>query len=709
MPVDLHAEGREVWKTFERMADRMPGFELFKQSPDFAQIEGVRNGANLYTYFPFLFIETFPEIGKQRLRRLSLMGLLYTLHIVIADSLIDRKDSLPPETILVSNACCLGAHEILTQLFGARPVPWRQIKRLHQQYSLANTLEKQRHYQALREYRPQDLLTILSRKSAMAKLIPLTLCALADRPEHLKPLMRSFDMYYASEQLVDDFRDWKQDLKAGRYSYLLTRVMTACNLRPYIEAASADQVIERVGKSFYLSGLAESYLNEAITYCEKARKAVEAITCPRWLKFLDIFQMGIHVSQSNISKRSRQILLQTDKYSFALAPTARVPEAPAAESRRDTIVPHPVRSVASSIAEAGCRAVEFLKSRYKPGVGFEDFMMARGQLAAWVSAYTGVALLGWIGRAGERLKSRRSLLPMLNRMAVDLIGKQRKYGWAPSEPSPEDADTTGWVVGFLLDLGWADRRVIGSGTESLLKYQQPDGGFSTYLPTAMRSGMDGFTSSHVEVTALVLEVLLRAGLKPDSEIVRKGIEYIKEKQGADGLWEAYWWDGQMYATHHCLRALQAQGQPFSDEERGRLVAAILSAQGEEGDWGEKTVGKNKPFETALALKTLMMIDGSMAGACSVKRAIAWLLNHQNAEGGFNSAPMMRLPERDEKEPWKKSEWALDSVTGFSILGRDQNCFFTTATVLSALADFLALAGDHQMMITRKLEKSASAI
>src|SRR5215207_3735290 len=130
-PVDLHAEGREVWAAFQEMTAGMAGFEALKRCPDFAYLDGIKDGVNVYTYFPFLFIETFPALRKEVFGKLSLMSLLYVHHIIIADALLDDDKDLPRESLLVSNACSLRALEILAGLFGKKPFPWREVTELH--------------------------------------------------------------------------------------------------------------------------------------------------------------------------------------------------------------------------------------------------------------------------------------------------------------------------------------------------------------------------------------------------------------------------------------------------------------------------------------------------------------------------------------------------------------------------------------------------
>lgn len=698
MPVDLHAEGRKVWATFQEMAAGMAGITALRRSPDFAYLDGIEDGGNLYTYFPFLFLETFPALDKEVFGKLSLMSLLYVHHIIITDSLLDDEHNLPRESILVSNACSLRALEVLTGLFGRKPFPWREMTELHQQYSQATALEKERPGGEMLSYSFQDLMSRLSRKSAMAKLIPLALCSLSGRRSYLGPLNGSFDLYYLSEQLVDDFRDWKEDLAAGRYSYLLTSVLNKCGIRGKVEGLEPDGVAEVVGKHMYLSGVAEGYLAQAIDYCEQAKDRVRGLACPRWIRFLDTFQMGIHVAQSNIAKRSRQLLLQTDKYDYALVPEVP-PVSSGAGPQTPHSVPHPVPSVSPTISHAGQRAAEFLRGRYKPGVGFADFMMAPELLPVWVSGYVGVALLEWLKCDAGARAGRRPLRQMLRRMADGLKKKQGGGGWAPSAVMPEDADTSAWVLSFLSGVGPGERATFREAVDALLEYRRADGSFGTYVPGALGPGADGYYDSHVEVTAVVVNVLVKAGLDPCDEIIRGALAYVRAMQEDDGLWQAYWWDGQMYATYHCLRALKAGHDSLEGPGRDRIIDTIRARQGADGSWGETTFGKNKAFETALALKSLMLLDPSLAAEETVRSGITWLLNYQAADGGFYSGPMLRLPAREEKEPWLRQEWTPDTAYGFGILGRDEKRFFTTATALSALCDFLALAGDQRTSVS----------
>jgi Squalene-hopene cyclase C-terminal domain len=218
-------------------------------------------------------------------------------------------------------------------------------------------------------------------------------------------------------------------------------------------------------------------------------------------------------------------------------------------------------------------------------------------------------------------------------------------------------------------------------------------------------GFEAYSVSHVEVTAVALEVLRLAGVAPDSEAIRKGLAFIDRMRNPDGLWEAYWWDGQMFATYHCIKAQMDCGAIQGQEEREKLLSRISALQAEDGSWGTQTKGKNIAFETALALKTTLLLDSKACGEKWFEKGVIWLLNYQGVDHAWESGPMMRVPEGTDLKPWEYENWKRDLTNGVGILVRDQNRYFTTATALSALTDYLVCAGDRQLAAYRRKPRS----
>jgi squalene-hopene/tetraprenyl-beta-curcumene cyclase len=701
--VSLWAEGQRVWAMFEEESAQIHGFDELKRSEYFYILDRAADGVNLYTYFPFLFRHAFPELRRDALRKLSLMGLFYLYHFLIDDVAIDEKAGRPSRlAILVSDGFRLKAMEILGSLYGSRPFPWAYHRSLHREYTAAMLLEAKYHDGILNEYTREDMFRISAGKSAMAKIILIALCNITNRDDYIKPLTRSLNYYYIGDQLFDDFRDWKKDLRAGRYSYFITQVINSCKLGGKLESLDSNQFIELVGKHIYFSGAADPYLNDVISQWEEARLCLSRVNCPDWVRFLASLQTGARNLRSNIAKQSRQVLLQPSKYDYSLTLQSEKPKFQDPESRKLSAVRHPILSVSPCVSASAERAVGFLQKRYSPKTGFEDFIVFGESLPIWVNAYVGIALKNWSGRVKRRSQARRAAINRLvNKIAEGLMPMQKKNGWAANTSAPVDADTTAWATMFLLKLGAIGGHAITQCQRSLMGFRRPDMGFGTYLRDAMGAGFEAYSESHVEVTAVVLEALLMTGLAPDDEIVSGGLRFITAAKENNGLWQAYWWDGRMYATYHCLRAQYLCGRPLRNIDRDKTIESILSLQAEDGSWGGQTKGGNSVFETALALECLLLLGNCIENGAEFKRGVAWLLNSQGPGGDWDSFPMMRVPDGSDSKPWTQENWVLDSLNNVGALIRDQNNFFTTATVVNALTWCLDQAGDFSLVAQLK--------
>src|SRR5262245_17678320 len=133
--MDLQAEGRRAWRTFDQIGEKITGFNQIKQTKYWYPLTGASDGAHLYTYFPFLFNDAFPELTRRQMRKLSVMSLLYLYHMLLNDALMDEDKPPPRVVVLVSNAYSLTALGILDELFATRTLPWKRVMQLHSQYS----------------------------------------------------------------------------------------------------------------------------------------------------------------------------------------------------------------------------------------------------------------------------------------------------------------------------------------------------------------------------------------------------------------------------------------------------------------------------------------------------------------------------------------------------------------------------------------------
>ncbi len=101
------------------------------------------------------------------------------------------------------------------------------------------------------------------------------------------------------------------------------------------------------------------------------------------------------------------------------------------------------------------------------------------------------------------------------------------------------------------------------------------------------------------------------------------------------------------------------------------------------------------FERALLLSSLLFFPRGRERA--ILDLLDQLVESQEADGSWESAPMLRVTRRDCFEPWKPGDPDR--------LYCDQNRLFTTATVLEALSVFQPPAsaaasetGTHSLLI-----------
>lgn len=313
-----------------------------------------------------------------------------------------------------------------------------------------------------------------------------------------------------------------------------------------------------------------------------------------------------------------------------------------------------------------------------------------GRSDEWVTAYVCDAVDRW--HAGR-------LRPSAASACAALRGAQRRDGgWGYNQRIPSDADTTG-LAAMALYHGKARFDQAASIAFLLSSHDEELGGFRTYRssaeladlyrdhPVRAAQSFRGWCSSHVEVTASVLEALWALG-RQDAKQARTASAFLLSMQNANGCWTGYWAIDFFYPTCRVVRALTRL-------ELGRhvlwprLVDAVLVQQRPDGSWTARDAEQGCPFRTALAIETLC--HAPVLHVEAIGRAVRWLRFARNAEGHWNCRyPFMRVPPPDVTEPDDYVGWREDG-SGLGATYADCNGILASATVISALQ-----ALDHRM-------------
>jgi squalene-hopene/tetraprenyl-beta-curcumene cyclase len=145
-----------------------------------------------------------------------------------------------------------------------------------------------------------------------------------------------------------------------------------------------------------------------------------------------------------------------------------------------------------------------------------------------------------------------------------------------------------------------------------------------------------------DVTARCLSMLAQFGeTSANNEAVRRGIDYLRRTQLADGSWYGRWGMNYIYGTWSVLCALNAAGVDHAAPEMRKAADWLVAIQNDDGGWGEDGTSYKldyRGYERApsTASQTAWALLGLMATGDvdhpAVARGVAYLTAHQGADG-----------------------------------------------------------------------------
>jgi len=218
---------------------------------------------------------------------------------------------------------------------------------------------------------------------------------------------------------------------------------------------------------------------------------------------------------------------------------------------------------------------------------------------------------------------------------------------------PDVDDTAAIVIGFLKhDPALARTEMIQRAVEWVVSMQNDDGGWAAFdkkndklflneIPFSdMASLCDPSTP---DIVGRVLEAL---GLLDDPkyrDVCARGLAYLRSSQEPEGSWFGRWGVNYVYGTSNVLCALAAQRIPRHDPMVVRALAWLKSVQNADGGFGEclesydqrALMGKGRSTASQTAWGVMALCAYLPPDDGAVQRGIAWLVDHQNAEGSWD--------------------------------------------------------------------------
>jgi len=237
----------------------------------------------------------------------------------------------------------------------------------------------------------------------------------------------------------------------------------------------------------------------------------------------------------------------------------------------------------------------------------------------------------------------------------------RPGGWAFQYANPHypDVDDTAVVVMAMdraagLDAKIDHKAAIDRAHEWIVGLQSSNGAWGAFdadneysylnnIPFADHGAL--LDPPTEDVTARCVSMLAQLGAKNTPTMVA-AVDYLKRTQLADGSWYGRWGMNYIYGTWSVLCALNAAGVDSAAPEMRRAAAWLISIQNADGGWGEDGSSYKldyRGYEPApsTASQTAWALLGLMATGDiddpAMARGIAYLQKTQGADGLWEEA------------------------------------------------------------------------
>jgi squalene cyclase len=299
--------------------------------------------------------------------------------------------------------------------------------------------------------------------------------------------------------------------------------------------------------------------------------------------------------------------------------------------------------------DALAAGLEYILSLQAMDGSWTEWELPPGRSSPWTTAFVGYKLRVLPSHLAKRASAAKQRAAEWLAQAEGTGG-----GWGYNEIVGPDADSTAFGILFLSSQG---RTIQETSYDRLCSFHNNDGGFSTYLP---QDSNDSWGVSHADVSPIALLAVLTKYPRTSS-LVQRGVEYVLSQRTSVGLWNSFWWESPLYATEANLSLLSTVCPKFDTSKSYESLAGMAP---------------QNAFEAALLLSSMLYVrPGYRSDATGP--LIDWIIERQQGDGSWESAPILRVTRRDCFEPWQ-CEHPGDRFA-------DPTRLFTCSVVLEALS------------------------
>jgi hypothetical protein len=232
-----------------------------------------------YYAFPTMFRVRFPFPSDEDLLSYAWAGRAIADSVVLFDFVLDENPEHPAIFMLVQSAVIHEAHHVLSRFFLPESPFWSLYKSAIQ--ICGKTMLNER--KTGRRVVPFDYDAYQVEANSKSYLAHLAIQGMAllhnqlDTPS-VKLLLKSNEVLHLTQQVVDDLRDWREDLANNIISFPIRRAIEM------LGAKNADSVDPEAIDGLMKSSLAQQMFQEVGGRLERVRAEIDSISGIDWWK-----------------------------------------------------------------------------------------------------------------------------------------------------------------------------------------------------------------------------------------------------------------------------------------------------------------------------------------------------------------------------------------------------------------------------------------
>lgn len=613
--------------------------------------------AYFYNCYPYLFVEAFHTLEKNKLELLNIAGFLCYKAIVLRDDYIDKiePDNLDIKKNEISQLFLEEAKKILLKIFGKKSSFWSYWKK--RKLELANTKELDKFYN-IEDVTDEQYETFSENKSAFAKLAIDGLYVLSNEnyKEAHTALTYSHKEFSIAMQLFDDLFDVEEDFQNKQFNLAIHNVQRHFKTKMKHIVSPDANTLE---KHLFLSGIATNMLQKALLHLDNSEQYAKSYKVIKWIDVLNFYR-----------KIFKGVLNQKEAYLAIVTAKVRHSHTKATNLVNEL-------NVVPAIHNSLQNGIEFVVAKQRTDGTWFEYLTSAGASDIWATGFMTFFSNNIIPHSNiEKAKHR------LHKEAHPLWGYKQSYLC--------DTDSSNFA---LLGLGQAPK----SKYDRLILRQNINGGFPTYTEKEikeLRKYMKypnekqyvGWTQSHLCVSVVTYYLLLGNLEFQNTNHIKKLEAYlIRRLRSKDEI--GYWWTDETYTLFWLSLAFnQIKNPKLSSIIKGRLINSVKDYKPK---LNPDNINTKSIFYTALQLNICLTLDSLNIIKCQslILILVKEILTEQYRDGSWDATNAMRLPDTDVISPSKINEWPA-SARGCNVRAVEFNRLFTTAVTLNSLNNYI---------------------